>query len=100
MNPPPLSPAAIAYLGQIQALYNSVGFKNSTDAKKRELIGNIIYDHIEKMVGEDKAPKLCGMVIDLPNAELYETLASLDSLNKKMQIGLALLNKAENEEKD
>jgi len=29
-------------------------------------VGEIIYDYIEKMVGSEKAPKITGMLIDLP----------------------------------
>ena len=61
-----MNPTSIDYYNQIQALYNSDEFKNGYDPKKRELIGNLIYDFIESIAGQDKAPKLCGMVIDLP----------------------------------
>ena len=64
------------------------------EPKKRELIGNIIFDHIERLAGTEKAPKLCGMVIDLPYVELYESLASLDSLARKIKVGVDLLHEA------
>jgi hypothetical protein len=36
----------------------------------KEIIGNTIYKHVEKLVGESKAPKITGMLIDLPEIEL------------------------------
>lgn len=64
------------------------------EPKKRELIGNIIYDHIERVAGQMKAPKLCGMIIDLPLNELWETIASLENLEGKIKIADDLLSKA------
>jgi hypothetical protein len=61
----------INYFNQVQALYNCEEFKSGAHLRKRELIGNMIYDHIERIVGQETAPKLCGMVIDLPPEELY-----------------------------
>jgi hypothetical protein len=29
-------------------------------------VGELIYEYIEKMVGPEKAPKITGMLIDLP----------------------------------
>ena len=63
------------------------------------MIGNVIFDHIERLVGTEKAPKLCGMVIDLPHVELYESLCSLDNLARKIKVGLDLLNEAQEKEK-
>ena len=51
-------------------LFNSEEFKNGKDKEKREMIGNIIYDYIHVRAGEDKAPKICGMIINLDLAIL------------------------------
>ena len=75
------------------SLFNNEEFKTGNEAKRKELIGNIIYDHIERIVGIEKAPKLCGMVIDLPHAELLETLQSLECLTTKVNVGVDLLIK-------
>lgn len=81
-------------------LFNAEEFKTGTEPKRRELIGNIIYDHIERIVGMEKAPKLCGMVIDLPQAELYESLHSLETLTAKVKVGADLLKEAQEKEKE
>ncbi len=91
-----ISPTAIQYFNSVQALYHSDEFKGAAEKKKRELIGNLIYDHIEKASNEKRAPKLCGMVIDLPMNELLDTIASLDHLEQKIKIADDLLAKAIN----
>jgi len=34
-------------------------------------VGEIIYEYVEKFAGEDKAPKITGMLIDLPIEEIH-----------------------------
>ena len=57
----------------------------------------MIFDHIEKAIGTEKAPKICGMLIDLPSAELYDSLISLEILVLKCRLGLDLLTVAQKE---
>jgi hypothetical protein len=56
-------------------MFMSSEFKNSMKKEKKELIGNTIYKHVEKLVGEMKAPKITGMLIDLPEAELNYSIS-------------------------
>ena len=32
----------------------------------KDQVGSIIFDYIEKMVGQERAPKVTGMLIELP----------------------------------
>jgi len=45
-------------------------------------------------MGEELAPKLCGMIIDLPFDELFPALNSLDELISKIKMGTTLLVEA------
>lgn len=58
------------YYNEIQQMFVSFDFKNAQTKEKKEIVGNTIYKHVEKIVGEPKAPKITGMLIDLPEAEL------------------------------
>ena len=58
------------YFEEIQNMFMSPEFKNAKKKDKKEMVGNLIYKHVEKLVGDVKAPKITGMLIDLPEAEL------------------------------
>jgi len=51
-------------------MFISAEFKNADLREKKEIVGNTIYKHVEKIAGEMKAPKITGMLIDLPEIEL------------------------------
>ena len=51
-------------------MFVSPEFKNGDRKEKKEIVGNTIYKHVEKIVGDQKAPKITGMLIDLPETEL------------------------------
>jgi hypothetical protein len=51
-------------------LFKSDDYKNGSQKDKKDLIGNSIYETVEKMIGTEKAPKITGMIIDLPDNEL------------------------------
>jgi hypothetical protein len=61
-------------------------------ASKKELIGNTIYKHVQKLVGDQKAPKITGMLIDLPDAELNYSIHQWALFEQKVQSALALVN--------
>jgi hypothetical protein len=55
------------------------------------MIGNAIYEQIEKIVGSDGAPKITGMIIDLNEDELIRAVSSLENLTLKARDANALL---------
>lgn len=59
---------------------------------KKELIGNVIYEYIEKLFPE-LAPKICGMMVDLPYTELINSTKTLESLEAKVRIAHEMLLK-------
>ena len=44
-------------------IYNAIQERNP---HYKDQVGEIIYHYIEKLVGSEKAPKITGMLIDLP----------------------------------
>jgi len=50
----------------------------------KEQVGHLIYDFVQKIIGVEKAPKITGMLIELPVAQIREYLASLDALKVKV----------------
>lgn len=50
----------------------------------KEQVGHLIYDFVQKIIGVEKAPKITGMLIELPVPQIREYLASLDALKVKV----------------
>ena len=81
-----------AYFDEIQAMFMSVDFKEARGRAKKDLIGNTIYKHVEKIVGENRAPKITGMLIDLPEAELNFSISSWANFEAKVVSALTLIS--------
>ena len=47
-------------------------------------MGNLIYPYVLKLIGEEKAPKVTGMLIDLPETELNLTISNWAHFEKKV----------------
>ena len=58
-------------------IYNAIQEKNP---HYKDQVGEIIYDYIEKMVGTEKAPKITGMLIDLPIPQIKIYMQSYQNL--------------------
>jgi hypothetical protein len=56
------------------------------------MVGEFIYEHVERFVGEAKAPKITGMLIDLPIEEIKGYLYDYTKLYQKIGEADALLN--------
>jgi hypothetical protein len=65
-------------------MFVSPEFKNSKKKERKEMIGNSIYKHVEKLVGDSKAPKITGMLIDLPEAELNFSISQWVNFEQKV----------------
>jgi hypothetical protein len=48
-------------------------------------VGEVIYEFVEKIAGEDKAPKITGMLIDLPIEEMQGYLQNYAKLEEKVR---------------
>lgn len=58
----------------------------------KSMIGEFIYEFVEKIVGEDKAPKVTGMLIDLPLEEIKQYLYDFFKLSQKSMEAVNVLN--------
>jgi hypothetical protein len=66
-------------------------FINPNNPNLKNQIGEFIYEHVEKMVGEDMAPKITGMLIDLPPPEMVSYVCEFYVLEKKVREAATLL---------
>lgn len=55
-------------------------------------IGEVIYEFVEKLAGEEKAPKITGMLIDLPIEECKAYLQEYSKLEEKVREANSLLS--------
>ena len=49
------------------------------------MIGNAIYETVEKTIGAEAAPKITGMIIDLSDIELIPAVSTLENLTAKIR---------------
>lgn len=70
----------------MQSLFKSDEFKcTAPDPKaRRDLIGNAIYESVEKIIGAEAAPKITGMIIDLNDLELIPAISTIENLTSKV----------------
>ena len=50
----------------------------------KQFVGEFIYEYVEKFVGEEMAPKITGMLIDLPLDEIKGYLFDFYKLQQKI----------------
>ena len=72
-------------------MFNSQEFAQATAESRKEIIGTAIYRHIHEMVGEEHAPKVTGMIIDLDPVELNMSIQQFGDLQSKVQSAMQLL---------
>jgi RNA recognition motif-containing protein len=88
---PPINSPSVVYNSIIKTMYNSHEFKAMEEETKREKIGEEIYNYVLDKAGEENAPKITGMIIDLPFNDLITSVQSYEGLQEKIQEGLDLL---------
>ena len=54
-------------------------------------IGEFIYEFVEKIAGEEQAPKITGMLIDLPIQDMYSYVNDYLVLERKVREAIKLL---------
>lgn len=87
-QPQAVGPAA-NYVQQGYKLLPSVTEKNPF---LKEQVGHLIYDFVQGIIGVDKAPKITGMLIELPVPQIKEYLQSYEALQIKVTEANNLLN--------
>ena len=79
------------YFTEIQQMFVSHDFKKAGKKEKKDIVGNTIYRHVEKLVGDMRAPKITGMLIDLPEAELNYSISQWVHFEQKVMSALQLI---------
>lgn len=77
--------------------YNQKGFTYlpaivPNNPNLKQFVGEFIYEYVEKIVGEDKAPKITGMLIDLPIEEIKAYVYDFSKLQQKVYEAIHILN--------
>ena len=72
-------------------MFNSKDFMEANPEHRKEIVGTAIYKHISDLVGEEHAPKVTGMIIDLEPAELNMSIQSFPGLQQKVTSAMQLL---------
>ena len=75
-------------------MFVSPDFKIAKRREKKEMVGNAIYKHVEKLVGDQRAPKITGMLIDLPEAELNYSISQWIHFEQKVMSALQLITQS------
>jgi len=57
-------------------------------------VGEFIFEYVEKIAGEQKAPKITGMLIDLPIEEIQAYLQDFSKLEEKVKEAEILLTQS------
>jgi polyadenylate-binding protein len=88
---PPTNTAGSVYNRTITNLIKGSDFVALDEDSKREKIGEEIYNFVLEKAGDESAPKITGMIIDLPFNDLLSSVQTWDGLQEKIQEGLDLL---------
>lgn len=79
------------YADEVKTMFMSGDFKESQAQQRRELVGSTIYKYVDQMIGPEVAPKITGMIIDLPPSDLNMSVLQHPSLQQKVRAALQLL---------
>ena len=91
---------AMAYQTEIRDMFASGEYKQAPDRKtKKDIVGNAIYKHVEKLVGDLKAPKITGMLIDLPEIELNYSIVKWNEFEQKVLSALQMITHNEQQQR-
>lgn len=55
------------------------------DAQKKQIIGTHIFRYVTNLVTQEYSPKITGMIIDLPVADLNYSVSTLETLHLKVK---------------
>ena len=57
----------------------------------KEQVGHLIFDYVQMIAGQDKAPKITGMLIELPIPQIKQYLQSFEGLQMRVEEATTLL---------
>lgn len=87
--PPNLPPQIVEYIMKGRQIIPGVVPQNPN---YKNIVGEFIYEYVEQISGEEKAPKITGMLIDLQIPEIHGYLSDFGRLQQKIQEANVLLN--------
>lgn len=79
------------YRNEIMSLFTSKDFMQGADAQKKQMVGTHIFRYVTNLVTPEYSPKITGMIIDLPVADLHYSVSSLETLQVKVRSAVQLL---------
>ena len=86
--PPQQIPIPIQYLQQASRVLPAV---DKANPNYKAQVGEIIYEYVEKIADEEHAPKITGMLIDLPIEDIRGYLQNFNLLEEKVKQAEQLL---------
>jgi len=60
----------------------------------KEQVGHVIYDYVQGICGAEKAPKVTGMLIELPIDQIRQYMSSFDHLQMRVFEAVSLIDKS------
>ena len=79
------------YMAAAQQLLPSVQERNKN---LKDQVGHLIYDYVTMMMGPEKSPKITGMLIELPIAQIKQYMQSYEALQMRVEEANRLLSES------
>jgi Poly-adenylate binding protein, unique domain len=79
---------AQSYMMKASQLIGSVQERN---VYLKDQVGNLIYEYVNVLVGDQFAPKITGMLIELPVPQIRQYMQSYDALTQRVYEAQQLL---------
>ena len=57
----------------------------------KEQVGHLIFDYVQMLCGQEKAPKITGMLIELPVPQIRQYLSTFEALQMRVEEANRLL---------
>lgn len=85
------SNVANKYQEEIMRIFQQPAFMTSGEQVKKNMVGTHIFKYVTEMVTAEYAPKITGMIVDLPMADLNQSAMSHANLSAKVRAAVQLL---------
>merc|ERR1712023_187652 len=72
---------AMEYLAKAQQILPAVQEKNPY---LKEQVGHVIFEYVRNIIGSEKAPKITGMLIELPVPQIQQYMQSYEALQHRV----------------
>ena len=79
------------YRQEIMNIFTSEKFMTSVESMKKQMVGTHIFKYVTNLVTSEFSPKITGMIIDLPIADLNYSVSTLETLQVKVKSAVELL---------